>query len=238
MGQGLVNARRHSPPITLRRAFSALNPFSSFSFHSSPESFLASLAPRPAARSTLEDEVFRHKQSVIRARILNRNVAIVTSRQLCEAILHAGSGDHQTAVTAASKGETIVNDHIGNWAHGSTIDLYDSMKDLSWRVLLGTFLQLGPADKTYSEIATLQETLLRGQFSLFPVSVNTPFWQSPRAKAIKARAKLQTLLKDRMLSQEKDCPFLRLGKVNDDEIASKNPHFFLVRALITMIRKQ
>ncbi|KAK9321349.1 cytochrome P450 [Lipomyces orientalis] len=275
----------HSPLSTLSQ---------SFSFHSSPESFLASRALRAASRGTLEEEVFRHKQSVIRARILNRNVAIVTSRQLCEAILHAGS-DHQSAVTAASKGETIgphsfaacpayhelmapffpapnillmdfpdhkakreawnaqlaslpsassaiireiVNDHIGSWAHGSTIDLYDSMKDLSWRVLLGTFLQLGPADKAYSEITTLQETLLRGQFSIFPVSVNTPFWQSPRAKAIKARAKLQTVLKDRILSQEKDCPFLQLGKVNDDEIASNTLLFtssIAVKALASLL---
>ncbi|KAK9237123.1 cytochrome P450 [Lipomyces kononenkoae] len=251
----------------------------SLSFHSSPESFLALHGRRSAVKlqKVLEDDVLAHKQTIIRARILNRNVAIVTSRRLCEDILNAGSDERNSTVTTADKGPSIgpdtfaaqpayhdlmaaffpapnillmdfpdhkikrelwneqlssfpatatpmicdiVKDHLTSWQDNSVIDLYDSMKHLSWRILLGIFLQLQPTEKNYSEIQSLQETLLRGQFSLFPVSISTPFWRSPRAKGIKARAKLQTLLSSRILLQDKQCPFLRPGKVDDEEVAS------------------
>ena len=81
----------------------------------------------------------------------------------------------------------------------STIDLYESMKALSWKLILSIFIpssdERGQAQKDAAEIESLQEDLLRGQFSLFPVSISTPLWRSPRAKGLTAREKLQSLLK-------------------------------------------
>ena len=118
----------------------------------------------------------------------------------------------------------IVRGHIGPWlgsdGKGTSVDLYESMKELSWKVLLGIFLDLKPTDKMYSTVESLQETLLRGQFSLFPVAVNTPFWRSPRSKGIDARRKLQSLLQQRISSQNNHCPFLKQGKVDKVEISS------------------
>ena len=259
--------------------FSALSTLSqSLSFHSSPESFISSRIQHAASQTTEHEQAAsRQKPQVVRARILNRNVAVVSSHQLCTDILRAGSGEPQSTVTAAKTGELIgprtftarpayhelmsdffpapnilledlpeheakrkawdeqlssfpadnsaliqdiIKDHINSWLNGSTIDLYDTMKDLSWRVLLGIFLQIRPTEKIHSTVETLQETLLRGQFSLFPVSIRTPFWRSPRAKGIEARRKLQTLLKDHITAQDSGCPLLKHKIVEKDEIAS------------------
>jgi len=72
---------------------------------------------------------------------------------------------------------------------------------------LGTFLSLAPADDgEFESVQSLHETLLRGQFSLLPLSVRTWFWASPRARGIDARQKLQELLASRV-SARKGCLF-------------------------------
>ena len=132
----------------------------------------------------------------------------------------------------------MASDHFSSWSHGDSIDIYESMKDLSWRVLLNIFLQLSPTDKTYSTVESLQEALLRGQFSLMPVSINTPFWRSPRSKGIEARRKLQVLLKDHIASQDSGCPFLRQEKVDKNEISANALLFtssIAVKALASLL---
>jgi hypothetical protein len=66
----------------------------------------------------------------------------------------------------------------------------------------------------------LQETLLRGQFSLFPVAVTVGLWRSPRSKGVAARRKLQSLLPKWIDSQSASCPFLQPGKVGSEELSS------------------
>lgn len=279
--------------------FSALSTLSqSLSFHSSPESFISSRTRHAASRASDHAQDEGEASSIpriIRARILNRNVAVVAPSQLCEDVLKVGSGESQNSIRAAIQGETIgrdtfavrpayhqlmsdffpppnillidlpdhdakrqsweeqlsslpadasgtirdiANDHFSTWHHGGIVDIYDSMKDLSWRVLLSIFLQLSPADKTYSVVESLQETLLRGQFSLLPVSINTPFWRSPRSKAIGARQELQKLLKDHIALQDNRCPFLRQGKIDRGEITSNALLFtssIVVKALASLL---
>lgn len=271
----------------------------SLSFHSSPESFISTRARNTAAlhssNAAGKEETASQIPTVVRARILNRNVAVVSSHRLCEDILRVGNGEPQKTVTAITMGEMIgpntfairpayhelmsdffpppnillldspdhaakrkawdeqlssipsetsievqeiVDDHIKSWPSESTIDLYESMKDLSWRVLLCIFLQLRLTDKKYSLVESLQEKLLRGQFSLFPVSIHTPFWRSPRSKAIEARRELQKLLKDHISQQDKGCPFLQKGKIDEDELASNAILFtssIAVKALASLL---
>lgn len=101
------------------------------------------------------------------------------------------------------------------------IDLYNKLKPLAWEVVLGIFLDISPSSspKEFSQVESLQETLLRGQFSLFPVSINARLWQSARSKGIKARKELQLQLKKIVDSQEASCPFLKQGKVSKDDAA-------------------
>ncbi|MCJ1244425.1 hypothetical protein MMC30_001623 [Trapelia coarctata] len=261
--------------------FSVLSTLSqSLSFHSSPESFISSRIQHAALQKAEQDEGQAHVRAgpqVVRARILGRNVAVVSSHQLCKDVLSVGSGISQSTVTAAVEGESIgpstfvaqpaykelmadffpppnilledlptheqkrnawnehlqsftedstpvirqiVVEHIGTWSNGGNIDLYESMKDLSWLILLGVFLQLGPKDKEFGTVESLQETLLRGQFSLFPVSINTPLWRSSRSKGIDARRKLQTLLKSHLGAESSGCPLLRTSRVERDDIVA------------------
>ena len=278
--------------------FSILSTLSqSLSFHSSPESFISSRA-RDAAL-LLSDQAPRQEGAspsrIVRARILNRNVAVVSSHQICEDVLKVGNGERQNSVTAAIQGQTIgpdtfavrpaylqlmsdffpppnillidqpdhyskrksweeqlsslpvdnsqtvhaiANDHFSTWAHSDSIDIYESMKNLSWRLLLGVFLQLSPTDKAYSTVESLQETLLRGQFSLMPVAINTLFWRSPRSRGIEARQRLQTLLKEHIASQDSGCPLLRQEKLDKDEISANALMFtssIAVKALASLL---
>ncbi|MCJ1413084.1 hypothetical protein MMC19_007186 [Ptychographa xylographoides] len=114
----------------------------------------------------------------------------------------------------------ITIQHINTFPENGTFDLYESLKDLSWKLLLGAFLNLEPTDRTYTTIESAQESLLRGQFSLFPVSVNTRFWQSPRSKGFKARQDLQAILKEQVKKQEQTCPFLRHSEVDLEDLSS------------------
>ena len=90
--------------------------------------------------------------------------------------------------------EGIVRDCLGSIKTGSTIDLYETMKTLSWRIILAIFLPGADSDFT-SKVVSLQETLLRGQFSLFPASVNLGLWSSPRSKGLKASQALRNLFR-------------------------------------------
>lgn len=91
---------------------------------------------------------------------------------------------------------------------GSQIDLYESLKSLAWKIVMRTFLQLDEKESLFGEIQKLQEDLLRGQFSLFPVSVNLGLWQSPRSRGIAARNKLRELISKRMQPLlQGGCPF-------------------------------
>lgn len=102
------------------------------------------------------------------------------------------------------------------------IDLYKSMKILSWHILLRTVLNLRDDDEDFEEIQRLQEEILVGQFSLFRVSLRTPFWSSPRSKGIDASKRLKNILTKRLLSTKKspNCPFSSESILELDDITS------------------
>ncbi len=281
----------HHPPQLPEGDASLFSTLSqSLSFHSSPESFITSRKAHPPSTSTpqhIHSAAPAPHNKVIRARILNRNVAVITSYQHCHDILNAGHGDGRSSVSAVEgKGKagvdassfaacpaykdlmadffpapnlllsdhphhapnraawnqqfatfptdvaplirSIVQTHTQTLVHGTSIDLYDNMKSLSRAILLGIFLHLSPTTdpQPFNTITNLQETLLRGQFSLFPISVNNRFWRSPRSKGIHARQQLQTILKQHIQTQSQrpaekpSCPLLRGAHVPIDEIAS------------------
>ena len=114
--------------------------------------------------------------------------------------------------------------HFRDTLSESTVDLYESMKALSWKLILRIFMsspdERDRAQKDAAEIESLQEDLLRGQFSLFPVSISTPFWRSPRAKGLAARKKLQSLLKARVRKGNKGCPFATSGSADEVDTAN------------------
>lgn len=276
-------------------AFSTLS--QSLSFHSSPESFISSRARDASLRLSQQAPSGTEASPswTAHAKILNRNVAVLASHQMCEHVLKVGSGEHQTSITAAAREQKlgldtfavrpayhqlmsdffpspnlllvdhpdhlpkrklweehlsalsvdssqaiqeIADGHFSDWHHGEQIDLYESMKDLSWRVLLKVFLRLSPSDKSYALVESLQEDLLRGQFSLIPMSINTGFWRSPRSKGIEARQKLQQFLKDHVSSQDAACPFLRPENLDKEEICANTLLFtssIAVRALASLL---
>jgi cytochrome P450 len=241
----------------------------SFAFHASPEDFIASRIQDVAqAQET--------GPAVVRAKILNRDVAIVSSYRICKGVLHMEQDQNDAVVTTrednipfsdafaaglayhqlmadffpppnillldhdvhlakralweqhlssfpqdvSSTIRDITNEYIANWTDNSSIDIYESLKSLCWRIVLGIFLQLEPADDMYAHIQSLQETLLRGQFSLLPIALRSPLWRSPRAKGLDARQKLQTLIKDRLATQSTECPFLKQSSAPMDELSS------------------
>lgn len=216
-----------------------------FSFHSSPEAFLANAAVQyhndnPGAVS---------ERTPIRAKILNRNVVIVSSYKqilqvldsskngsdpayvaaapyarlmepffpppnllLADGCPHAAmrkaweecaGGDHLQGEEARSRLVEISKKYWETLPQDQPIDLYDKMKDLAWKVFLSIFLDLDERDEpeNFAEYVKLQEDLLRGQFSLLPVSINTGFWHSPRKVGIEARKKLQWILSERLRQQ-------------------------------------
>lgn len=120
--------------------------------------------------------------------------------------------------------QSIAETELSQWANGLQIDLYESMKALSWKLLLGVFLGVGPEDTLYQSIATWQEDLLRGQFSLFPVSIRTPFWSSARSRGIQARRQLQKALLEFFAagSDSTSCPFAaaKADTIENDEVAA------------------
>ncbi len=232
-----------------------------FSFHASPEAFITSrVLAFQASNASLADS-----RTPIRAKVLNRNIAVVSSydhikQLLCDDaktsslsagkayddlmapffpppnLLLADGPSHQPTKDAwvsrmaslPPKIQSLVQEtlqlHFREIPSESTIDLYESMKALSWKLILSIFMSSSDerdrAQKDAAEIESLQEDLLRGQFSLFPVSINTPLWRSPRAKGLAARKKLQSLLKARVQKGTKGCPFARSDTAEEDDIAN------------------
>lgn len=80
----------------------------------------------------------------------------------------------------------------------TAFDLYAHLKTLAWQLFLGTFLDMSPSDPGYAEYVQLQENLLRGQFSLMPISISVGFYSSPRHVGISARKKLQRIISIRV----------------------------------------
>ena len=232
-----------------------------FSFHASPEAFITSrVLAFQASNATLADA-----RTPIRAKVLNRNIAVVSSydhinQLLCDEantlrlsagkayddlmapffpppnLLLADGPSHKLTKDAwisrmaslpaeiqSLVQETLLS-HFRDIASESTVDLYESMKALSWKLILSTFMSSSDerdrVQKDAAEIGSLQEDLLRGQFSLFPVSISTPLWRSPRAKGLAARKKLQSLLKARVQQRTKGCPFATSNSAEEDDIAS------------------
>ncbi|KAL8868881.1 MAG: hypothetical protein Q9174_004691 [Haloplaca sp. 1 TL-2023] len=121
-----------------------------------------------------------------------------------------------------SKVPNIVLDHFSHIQSGSRVDLYDSMKTLSRKILLSIFLSTDEDQESDSadleNIEVLHEELLRGQFSLFPISVQTPFWRSPRAKGLDARRELESLLAAGV--GQGRCPFATGTDAEKHDVAS------------------
>ncbi|KAL8670660.1 MAG: hypothetical protein Q9224_007660, partial [Gallowayella concinna] len=69
-----------------------------------------------------------------------------------------------------------------------------------------------------AKIETLHDDLLRGQFSLFPVSISTPFWRSPRSKGLQARQQLQSLLRSKVARGK--CPFAVSNTEEEQDVAN------------------
>ena len=211
-----------------------------FSFHSSPESFITS---RIIAFQKEHPDVTRTR-AVVRAKVLNRNVAVISSYAQVQQVLADENGyeacaaydelmapffpspnlllmdGHQHAGLRKTWDERmgstdwnllplvhrLTQEHFSE-PSASEIDLYDSMKTLSWKILLGAFLGLATEEKLFETIEGLQEDLLRGQFSLFPVTLNTGFWHSPRKKGKVAKSQLQALMFERLEKTPSACPF-------------------------------
>ncbi|KAL2048373.1 hypothetical protein N7G274_000284 [Stereocaulon virgatum] len=232
-----------------------------FSFHSSPEAFITSRVL--AFQSSHPD--LADSRTPIRAKVLNRNIAVISSydhaeQLLCEehlaASLSAGKAyddlmapffpppnilladppAHQPMKHAWMAKMASMPDEIRpliqetallyfkEFKSGSTIDLYESMKELSWQLILGVFMsapsERQKAQKDQAEIESLHEDLLRGQFSLFPVGINLGVWRSPRARGLAARKKLQQLLKERVQKGMAGCPFTTQGETDEDDVAN------------------
>ena len=233
-----------------------------FSFHSSPEAFITSRVL--AFRGSHPD--LANSRTPIRAKVLNRNVAVISSYDQVKQIL-CRSKEKSSDFGASQAYEELmapffpppnlllsdlpahepmkkawvvrmeslpgefrvfiqdsVLEHFRSIESGTLIDLYESMKTLSWKILLGIFLfssnEHGTSREDLAEIESLQETLLRGQFSLFPVSINTRFWRSPRAKGLEARKKLQETLRARVANAGTGCPFAMKEGLEKDDVAS------------------
>ncbi|KAL8804462.1 MAG: hypothetical protein Q9182_002567 [Xanthomendoza sp. 2 TL-2023] len=228
-----------------------------FSFHSSPENFIAArVLSFHKAHPRLADS-----RTPIRAKVLNRNVAVLSSFENVSQVLRDEAitkclsssqaydelmapffpppnlllldpPDHPKRKDIWLARITNLNqsirsiiyccvvDHFRSISSGSMIDLYDSMKSLSWRILLTLFLRGKDHGEggDFVEIEALQDDLLRGQFSLFPISITTPFWRSPRSKGLKARQQLQSLLRSQVAKGK--CPFAVSNAEEEQDVAN------------------
>lgn len=224
-----------------------------FAFHSSPESFITA---RVLAFQT-SNPLLADARTPIRAKVLNRNVAVISSYKQVHQMLR----DENFALSAVKAYDELmapffpppnllltdppnhqsmkdvwtkrimqplpaveqltrftVIDYFRGFKSGVDIDLYESMKELSWRIILGMFTSA--SGEAAAEIEALQEDLLRGQFSLFPVSINTGLWQSPRTKGKNARKKLQSIFNNRVTEPSSGCPFDTNSKKEVGDVAS------------------
>lgn len=224
-----------------------------FAFHSSPESFITS---RIISFNKEHPELVQNR-SVVRAKVLNRNVAVVSSYAQVRQVLEDDSGYEASVAYAELMAPFFPSPNLllvdgsahaelrNTWdarvgaMHGklhslaqqqtethfsepsaSAIDIYESLKGLSWKILLGAFVGLGPEDGLFDTVERLQEDLLRGQFSLFPVTLNTGFWHSPRKKGKDANKKLQALMLDRLNDAPNACPFAAGDEAAQKDIAN------------------
>ena len=284
----------------------------SLSFHDSPESFISSRL-QDLSISDPASLPAPGKANIVKASILNRNVHIISSYRLCEAVLKGsvttdpthdedddassrrsreqrptatiqalGEVDKDRAIFAAERAyaqfmsaffpgpNILLQDGPQHAAHKQiwkqrmkhvvsessgledlivsltreqfveplvavrkkTIDLYDAMKSLAWDMLFGIFLGLDRDDdkREFSKMEALQEDLLRGQFSLFPLSIRTRFWSSPKSRGLDAVKSLQAVLAGRLkqidrsrnggLKKASACPFMQqpdAGQEADEE---------------------
>ena len=232
-----------------------------FAFHTSPENFIT---------SRILDFHSKHPDLAqsripIRARVLNRNIAVISSHDhvkqiLCDSAIveklssslaydelmapffpprnllltdppHHGDWKAQwigrmenIMPNVVASVPDIVRRHFQNPKTGQTEDLYDNMKDLSWRLLTNAFLTTSgfsaKDESLISKIIELQEDLLRGQFSLFPVSLNLGMWSSPRSRGLNARKKLQSLLKEYLGRPNSNGPFNPSGAEEIEDVAN------------------
>lgn len=237
--------RPHGSPTTLNGVSET------FAFHSSPETFIAI---RVLAFQADRGNFIDHRP-VVHAKILNRDVAVISSYAQIKHIVtlddsrRQGTADDDPLFTATdayesfmaafypspnlllsdgaphthmrrpweqrisqleSSTQQLVRDTTARLFQSlldNEIDLYKNLKSLVWKILLGLFLRLGESDPLFQEMETLQEDLLRGQFSLVPISVNIGIWQSPRSKGIAAKEKLRRLILDRLKKVQGACPF-------------------------------
>ncbi|KAI4706808.1 hypothetical protein J4E89_008504 [Alternaria sp. Ai002NY15] len=190
----------------------------SFSFHNSPEAFITS---RIIDFQRQHPEAVENR-AIVRAKVLNRNVAIVSSH----AQIH----------------QVLAQDASGYEASGAYAELmapfFPSPNLLSWKILLGTFLGLDRDNSLFDTLESLQEDLLRGQFSLFPVTVNTGFWHSPRKKGKEANKKLQDRILRHMKEDVKACPFAVAGQGETEDVAKHSVLFtssLAVKALASLL---
>lgn len=204
-----------------------------FGFHASPEVFLSSRI----LQYQLSNPHVVEGRHAVRAKILNRNVIIVSAYDQIKQVL-APQHDSETPYVAAAPykqlmesffpppnlllvdgcphrdmreswdrcaehlvGEEIVStltriaeQYAQELSKAPSFDVYARLKDLAWQLFLRVFLDIGPGDESYPQYVSLQEDLLRGQFSLMPISINTGFWQSPRSLGIASRKKLQSMI--------------------------------------------
>ena len=257
--------------------FTTLN--QSLAFHQSPEAFISSRLQELSATTPDALPFTTGGAKITKASILNRQVHIVSSYQICKNILNADKGlpaDSVKSASSSAQGASLFSagpayrelmkdwfgednllledaevhaQHKDAWKRqmaslpvdlephlqkiarafiesefrpGKRIDLYETLKTLSWKLFLGAFLGLDADEdnETYTQVEQAQETLLRGQFSLFPVSINTPFYRSARSKGLHAKTQLQQLL-SKHFQQHKpaNCPLLRNSDVTRDDIA-------------------
>ncbi|KAL8786736.1 MAG: hypothetical protein Q9195_008070 [Heterodermia aff. obscurata] len=120
------------------------------------------------------------------------------------------------------------------------------MKTLSWKILLSLFLAHNEdfsaptrAERgSLSEVERLQEVLLRGQFSLFPVSINARWWRSPRSKGLEAREVLLNLFRERVRKVPSKGPFVPKNAEEEEDIAKHTLLFtssLTVKALASLL---
>ncbi|KAI4941681.1 hypothetical protein J4E91_010555 [Alternaria rosae] len=244
----------------------------SFSFHNSPESFITSriIAFQKQHPGAVEN------RAIVRAKVLNRNVAIVSSHAQVHQVLAQDAAGYEAssayaelmapffpspnllltdgdehasmrqtwearmeslkAVLAPAVSERV-DQHFSEPSTSET-DMYESLKRLSWKILLGTFLGLDRGNGLFDTMESLQEDLLRGQFSLFPVTVNTGFWHSPRKKGKEANKKLQDRISRHLEEGASTCPFA-IADQREREDVSKHSVLFTsslaVKALASLL---
>jgi cytochrome P450 len=146
--------------------------------------------------------------------------------------------------------QTHLIEPLRQQTQGSDLDLYDTLKRFSWDLLLGVFLGLDRRtdQAAFDQVETIQETVLQGQFSLFPVSVRMPFWSSARSRGLDGVRQLDPILNrhwDRMTAAADDsdpstsrCPFLTTtasddGTATDIDTASGASHLRLFTSSIS-----